>query len=468
MKTLIWVPLLASLAASCPGPRARPGIPAQHLLLVTVAGLRADHTSAWQYHRPTTYTEIDGGLRAAGRAVALDDLAAEGVMFAHTFAPSGDTDVALASMLTGCSPLETGIMMADGARVADKVSLAQALRAAGYRTAAFVTGETLAGASWEAGFDVFQRGETDRDTLGNALDWAGAHDFGNGQQVLLWVHLEQPTFPFSPTEMDATLERGGVVDFAHLFTDPDYAGSADGSDAFRSAALSPGSARLEAADRDQVIALYDGDVAQADRLLQLFLDFYRYAGASNELWERTFLVLAGVGGVELFEAGARDSRSWGETGRLSDAVLHVPLLMRHPDSLTGRRIFDHVTELQDLLPTVLEWAQVARPDGLPGRSLLRITDRAGSGFVARAAFGCRGSDGQIEALTARDERWRLIWTPAAEHPLELIDQVADPLALDNLADQRPDVVERLRAQLDAWLESGKRRPGLDLTAFGQG
>jgi len=465
---LIWVPLLASLTVSCPGPRSRPGIPANHLLLITVAGLRADHTSAWQYHRPTTYTEIDGGLRANGRALALDDLAADGVMFAHAFAPSGDTDASLASLLSGRPPLETGVMDGAAAPSLDHSNLALALQEAGYCTAAFVTGDALAADPWRRGFDVFERGEADRATLGNALDWASARDFGNGQRVLIWIHLEQPTFPFLPTEMDATVERGGWVDFARLFADPDYAGAADGSEAFRARSLESDSSGLEAVDRDHVIALYDGELAQTDRLLQLFLDFYRDAGASNEVWERTLLVLAGLGGVELFEAGARDPRSWGENGRLSDGVLQVPLVLRHPDSLTGRRIFASVTELQDLLPTLLDWFRLTPVEGAQGRSLLSLTDLAGRGFESRPAFGCRGSAGRVEALTARDERWRLIWTPGAEVPFELIDQVADPFALDNLSSERPDLVRRLMGQLRTWLESQDAASGLDLTAFGQG
>jgi len=459
----IWAPLLACLLLSCSAREERPGIPARHLMLITVAGLRADHISAWQYQRPTTYTEIDGGLRRAGRALAIDDLAAEGVMFARTFAPSGNTSASLASLFSGCSPLETGVVEAGAALPEEEARLAAALQGAGFHTAAFVADGSVRGESWRHGFDVFEREASDMATLGRALDWVNGRDFGNGQGVFLWIHLEQPTFPFEPTEMDVTLERGGLIDFSRLFADADYAGQADGTQAFRARVLDRATEPLTPEDRDRVVALYDGELAQTNSLLQLFLDFYRYAGASSGVWERTMLVLAGTGGLELFE-----SDSWGGTGGLTDPTLHVPLFLRHPDSLTGRRIFAQVTELQDLLPTLLDWCRLPTPAGGQGRSLLTVTDEAGRGFETRPAFGCRASAGRVEALTARDERWRLIWTPAAEEPFELIDQTADPLGLDDLSHERPDVVQRLLGRLRAWVASQDVSPALDLTAFAGG
>ena len=37
--------------------RERPGTPPEHVLLVTVENLRADHTHIWQYPRHTTFIE---------------------------------------------------------------------------------------------------------------------------------------------------------------------------------------------------------------------------------------------------------------------------------------------------------------------------------------------------------------------------------------------------------------------------
>ena len=469
---LCWALIGPLCASACTGADPRPGTPARHLLLVTVAGLRAGHTSAWQYQRPTTWTEIDGGLRRDGRALALDDLAAEGVMFSKAFTPSGATEASLATLFTGRPPLETGVLAPGDASPESPsgagleagletghATLAGRLTAEGFATAGFVSGESAAGDVARSGFEVFEVGRDDRDALGRALDWVNLHDFGNGKEVFLWVHLAGPTFPFEPTLESGTVERGGPVDFAKLFIDESYAGSADGSASFRAAA-----GALSPADRDRVTDLYDGEVAQANHLLQLFLDFYRYAGAPSEVWQRTLFVLAGTAGLELFEEDTPGR--WGRTERLTDSVLHVPLLVRHPDSLTGRRIFSDVVELQDVMPTFLDWFRLGAADTARGRSLLPVTDHEGRDFEERASFGCRGAQGRVEALTVRGNRFRLIWTPGDEEPYRLFDQTTDPLALDDLASAQPETVERLKAELEAWLQERAATSSVDLSAFG--
>ena len=444
--------LCALLVAGC-GAERRPGIPAKHVLLVTVAGLRADHTSAWQYQRPTTYSEIDGGLRRDGRALSLDDLCADGVVFANAYAPTGDPLASLASLLTGRSPLEVGDPRSKP--LESESALASALAGHGLATAGFVTG----GDSFLAlstGFDVFSNHETDMDTLGQALDWVSAHDYGDGQGVFLWVHLDTPTFPFEPRLMPGPVDRGGPVDFSKLFVDPSYEGLATGSAAFRDS-----SPELSADDCDHLVALYDGEVAQTNHLLQLFLDFYLYSGAPTEVWERTLLVVAGTSGMELCETGR-----WGDTDRLTDSVLHVPLALRHPDSLTGRRIFDDVVSLVDVPPTLLEWFGAPEPEVGSGRSLLAITDgESRQEFTERPAIACRIQEGQLRALSARDQAWRLIWNADEANPLDLFHQEDDELALDDVSAAQPAEVNELERELREWLAEQRVATGVGLAGF---
>ena len=76
---------LASVAlAGCGGP-VRPGRVPRHVILITVEGFRADHSSAYLYERETTSLDFDESYIAAGRALAIDDLAAGGVMFAMIY-----------------------------------------------------------------------------------------------------------------------------------------------------------------------------------------------------------------------------------------------------------------------------------------------------------------------------------------------------------------------------------------------
>jgi hypothetical protein len=49
-----------------------------------------------------------------------------------------------------------------------------------------------------------------------------------------------------------------------------------------------------------------------------------------------------------------------------------------------------------------------------------------------------------------DGPWKLIQPYRRHEKLELYDVLADPFELKNLAEARPDVVDKLRAELDGW------------------
>ena len=363
----------AALLAACSREPRRPGIPPSHLLLVTVAGLRADHCSCLNYARPTTLDEVDAGMRAAGRALSIDDLASDGVLFTRAFAPSTEPVVSLASLLTGRSPLETGLLHAGSELAPSDVTLAEALSAAGFATAAFATLPAAAGTrGLEQGFERLAVSDGDARTLGLAATWYGEHDFGNARPTFVWIHLAGPLPPFEPRAVEGRPERGGRRDFARLF-DVD---------------ASEGPAR----ERALTLAQYDGELAQTTFLLESLLDYVLYATATSGAWSRTVLALAGTGGPELFDCQTE----------LDEGLLHVPLLLRHPDSLTGERLFDPIVELADVAPTLLEWFRVPIPSAVSGRSLLAVTDsHDGRRFDPRPALAVAADEGGVKALSAR-------------------------------------------------------------------
>ena len=134
MRALSLISL--ALAASCGGaPAERPGTPPEHVLLVTVENLRADHTHLWQYPRPTTFIERSDDQRS----LDLDFLMERGVLFHQAFSPSGAARPALATLFTGLPPRAHGLTTAGGALAEDVSTLAERLRDAGYQTAGFAS-----------------------------------------------------------------------------------------------------------------------------------------------------------------------------------------------------------------------------------------------------------------------------------------------------------------------------------------
>jgi arylsulfatase A-like enzyme len=154
-----------------------------------------------------------------------------------------------------------------------------------------------------------------------------------------------------------------------------------------------------------------------------------------------------------------------------DSVLHVPLFLRHPASLTGRRVMGELVELQDLLPTILDWFDLPVPAGVRGRSLLPLID--GDPFESRDAF----ATWRDRVFTVRTEDWRYVWNPDGIEPTDppegpypipgraLYDVRRDPLERHDVLEGRADVGEQLEARIRSWratlvpvCESGREIP----------
>jgi arylsulfatase len=459
----------ASLAlglAGCGGDDARPGEPPRDALILTVDTLRADHLSFYGYPLSTSRGRVRRGEDVEGETPMfdLDRLAESGVVFERAFAPRGQTFPSIATLMTGRPPLEHGALRNGRQLPEAEVTLAEVFREAGFATGAFVTNQLLAPASGIAeGFEMFHtepRGpQTDYRALAAASQWVGAERGGADRPLFAWVHLMAPHLPYEPP-----VEFHGQ-NYAELFSDPGYTGEANGSREFLDAAYLE-RRPLSGLDLAQVVALYDGEIAYANRLIELFLMVFSDLGEDRRLLglNRTWVVFASDHGEELHQRHGY----WAHSKSVYDSVLRVPLVMRHPPSVTGRRVLDEVVELQDVAPTLLEAFGLDRPPGMRGRSLLPLLDRGGRGpFESRPAFG--GWTDKI--FSVRDERWRLVVNPQGIEPddtppgpypipeLALFDTLKDPLERRDVAGEHPAEVERLKAELDAWLQGLERADG---------
>ena len=119
------------------------------------------------------------------------------------------------------------------------------------------------------------------------------------------------------------------------FADPDYAGEANGSREFLDPVYRDG-LPLSGHDVNRIVSLYDGEIARINYILRMFLQLY--TGAFEEepkhLLDKTLFVFASDHGEELYERHGY----WAHSKSVYSSVLHVPLFIRHPPSLTGRRV----------------------------------------------------------------------------------------------------------------------------------
>ena len=463
MRLLALCVLLAAAVTPACAPK-RPGLPPRHLVLVTFDGLRADRLSCYAHSRPSSALPSDEQARLEGRAFALDDLAASGVVFAHAYAPSAETLPSLAALFTGLPPVATGVLDEHSRLPLDVPTLAELARASDFHTAAFVSHPRLdLLTAVGRGFEDAHECSSDADALALAREWL-ERDFGDERQVFLWIHLsglEPPWQPIAPGEL-ARPQMSPT-----RFLDPAYRGPADGSPAFFERVAS-GEPPLEPADRAALGELYDGRIAAVTGRLATFLedafDFNRRGADVTEFWSRTLLVVTATHGFDLGDCGGRAG------AELRDDLLRVPLVLRHPDSLTGERVLAPIVETTDVLPTLVELFALARPRVLPGRSLLGLTDaHPARAFEPRSAI----TQSAERAFSVRDERWRLVWNPYRSRLPEGDPRRAQPLVAlyepesgrahsGDVAAEHPEVVARLQQEVKDWITRQTFRASLPL------
>ena len=258
LRSLLVLILLPGLA-SC-APAERPGIPPQHVFL------RADHMSAFMYERRTTFAHGRPEAIQRGRTACLDELLAQGVVFASAFAPSGRSAPSLASLLTGHTPLQTGVLDDGDELGAGLPTLSSALAAEGFLTLAFVSDPDGALATLTRRFESARTAPDDRGALAAVAEWASTFDFGSERRVLLWLHLSELDVPFPAVRVP------GAPDFLADFTNPYYAGSANGSEAYL-ASVHAGEVPLDDDDVARVVAHYDAELAGLHHLFMRLLDY---------------------------------------------------------------------------------------------------------------------------------------------------------------------------------------------------
>jgi len=178
-----------------------------------------------------------------------------------------------------------------------------------------------------------------------ALQWlAERHSV---KPVFLYVHGTDPHAPYLPPEPFRSRLAAAADPQLGLVSTLEQ--------------LASGQRPLGSGERENIISLYDGDVAYADHQFGLFVD----ALAARGLYRDALIILIADHG----EAFA-DHASWQHGSSLFEEQIHVPLLIKLPGNCAAGTVVSDVAQQVDILPTVLDLAGVSPPAGLPGTSLV--------------------------------------------------------------------------------------------------
>ncbi len=350
---LVVLGAIGSIASGSSAP-ARP-----NLLLISVDTLRADHLSCYGYARRTS--------------PSIDRIAREGTLFTNAQSASSWTTPSHMTMLTSLRVPIHGVDRPGRQLAPGRTTLAEQLRDVGYDTAAFVGAPTLSRAF---GFD---RGFTRYENLLGLPD--SAKPAGRGpdlpEDVLLHTHDVKPAQAVARAartwiESEA---RAPFFAFVHLWDphydyrpsppydrlfDPGYEGTFDFSHVEANAAIC---ADMPEADREHLIALYDGEIAATDAIIGGIVDTLERTGRLDE----TLIVLTSDHGEEFFEHDGK-----GHVHTLYQEIVHVPLVFRYPRLVPAGRHVDAVFGAAHLMSTILGLVGVPPPPDIAGRDLSAV------------------------------------------------------------------------------------------------
>jgi choline-sulfatase len=403
--------------------RAHPSLEARacsgcNVLLITIDTLRADRVGAF------------GG--PDGLTPNLDRLASEGLRLTRAYSAAPLTLPSHASILTATSPPAHGLRANGLFRLGPSLpTLATVLKAAGYRTGAFVGSFVLdARFGLNRGFDEYD----DRYGEKHAGDPAeGAERRGEEviKPALAWIN-QQPNQKSAISNLQSPWFA-----WVHLY---------DPHEPYR--APEPYASQHEP---------YDAEVAYADAIVGRLL-----AGLPSSVLERTLILVAADHGESLGEHGERTHGVftydvtmrvpwiiWSGRGRDSgfgiwDSIM-AALRTPNPDSRIPPGSSDALVRLIDLAPTTLDLVGVSSPPEFEGRSIV-------------PAVGGRAAETPAGYLEAMDANLTRNWAPLTgvvtrTHKLidlpipELYDLSVDPKETTNLFSREPERARTLSALL---------------------
>jgi arylsulfatase A-like enzyme len=336
-KIFLFVFIAFSFLCSCVG-EPEP----LNVVFIGLDTVRSDHLGCYGYERETS--------------PAIDQLASEGTLFEYAVSHSPWTLPSFASAFTSLYPTQHGAGFLESAMGIDFPTLGSVFADHGYMTGAIINTAALNPAfGIDRGFvhyDVVPatHGRVAGGTTVAVLDWI---DRQGDAPFFVFAHYYDPHLPFSPpAPFDTLFDPGYIGEIGNSF-DPEFLPT-DRMNGFEKMNA------LSGRDKEHIMALYDGEIAFADRAIG---DLVKGLGERG-LMENTLIVFMSDHGEEFFDHGGF---AHGHT--LYEELLRVPLIFRLPGRIPAGKRIPGVVRLIDLMPTILNLAGIEIDAHMEGRDL---------------------------------------------------------------------------------------------------
>ena len=420
--------------------------------------------------RPPNFLIIlsdDHAYRAIGynnpavKTPAFDRLAHEGVIFDHVYVASPICVASRASMLTGLFPQQHGAIALDAGgfrrHVVDEArykTLAHLLAQAGYTTA--FCGKSHLGHPRDYGFAHGEehRGPDDEATFAFAMRFLEERQ-GSAAPFLLWVAPHQPHLPLRPSPewldryRDVTLQ----VDPNFRESPPEgslYNQGLPGERYYRDSGHTQNYGNLPAGpprSRDTMIEFiraYYAVISHLDAQVGELMAQLQRTG----FYQDTVVVYLSDNGYLLGNHGL------GNKITMHEESVRVPMFIHWPALPHSGVTCPALVSSLDLLPTVLDLAQIPAPEHILGSSLVPLLARPETelrNYVASECVGVGGEKGTGHRMV-RTAKWKYVLTGANDEAL--FDEEADAYERNNVAGLKANrrVLARMRRYMKEWMD----------------
>ena len=437
-------------------------VPRPNILLIVVDALRADRLGCYGHNRALSPT--------------MDTIAAEGVVFDQAVAPAPWTQPSVAALFTGMHPgailpveefrlsFDSVRRGAEPIRVLDDryTTLAAALRAQGYSTAAIVTNPFVdRDFGFAQGFEHFDA-VLSTATPGNEVNYAGC----------TWLEQRDPEKPFflllyymdvhgpydaKPEFLEPLLDSIEQEPVLHRLT-PNQVAQLDPRYLYKLPKVYVNEARhLRLMPfREYWVARYEAGVAELDHHL---VDL-RERLTRMELWDDLAVVVTADHGEALGE-----NTTFAHGLSVHHVELHIPLIMRWPRALPAGRHVSDTVRLLDVMPTILDQLDMPPVAGVHGTSLLPYI--TGDVLAEPPVLIVEGLKVPARQVAFYRGDWKLVrlFDPPAQ---ALYHFSQDPFERRNLARQYPQMLELLvgleteQRNENDWLAADAQRERIEL------
>ena len=408
----------------------------------------------------------------------IDRLAKEGMRFDHAYVTTSLCSPSRASILTGNYPHINGQVCIPKLFDGNLQTFPKLLQAGGYETA--IIGKWHL-SSEPTGFDYWNvligqgpyfnppmvkngalrnyNGYTTDIITDICLNWLKNRD--NDKPFCLLCHNKAPHYVWEPDEKHTHIFDDTVFPEPDTFND-----THEGRVSPRESDLNvgdmhkhflykkwPGAANVPSGLSSEQIKQHNyqeflkdvlGCIASVDDNVGRLLDFLEDAGLS----ENTIVVYTSDNGYFLGEHG------WFDKKVIYDKSIRIPLLVRYPNGVTPSSVNDDFVLNIDFAPTFLDYAGIAIPSDVQGRSIRPLLDNRVPGDWRTSIYyqiyhANKGFDRRLPHYGIRTRRYKLAYWYREIHDWELYDLEKDPNELKNVYNDPfyTDVVTSLKTEL---------------------